>query len=157
MDSDDDVLRLLWHVLAWGSGLKLRNNRRRLDSIRDGRPAVITALREAATSARTDPEAAYRRLFKGAGVRYLGPAFFTKYLYFAGAGSFDHPCVILDSRVAEALNKRCGWYSLRAGGGWPPETYGRYCTLLARWASEESDRLGRQVGADEIELWLFRG
>jgi hypothetical protein len=32
-DDDEAVLRLLWHVLAWGSGMKLRHNRRRLASI----------------------------------------------------------------------------------------------------------------------------
>lgn len=157
MDTDDDVLRLLWHVLAWGSGSKVRNNRRRLDSIRTSTSAAVSALREAASLAGVDPEAAYRRLHTGTRVPYLGPAFFTKYLYFAGAGSFEHPCVILDSRVAETLNRRCGWHSLRSGGNWPSETYRRYCTLLARWAGEESDRLGRGVCPDEIELWLFDG
>ncbi|MFF3253859.1 hypothetical protein ACFYWP_23260 [Actinacidiphila glaucinigra] len=155
LDSDEDVLRLLWHVLAWGSGSKLRNNHRRLDVIGEGTSTAAAALREAASLARTDPEAAYRRLFTGTRVRYLGPAFFTKYLYFAGGGSSEHPCVILDSQVAETLNKRCGWHSLRSGGNWPPETYQRYCTLLTRWAREETDRLGRHVCPDEIERWLF--
>ncbi len=157
LDSDRDVLRLLWHVLAWGSGSRLRLNRRRLDGISKAPGAAAAALRDAARLSRTDPEAAYRCLSPGTGtpLPYLGPAFFTKYLYFAGAGAPDHPCLIIDSRVAHALNTRCGWTTLRSGGNWPPETYQRYCTLLARWAREESDRSGRQVCADQIERWLF--
>lgn len=155
MESEEDVFRLLWHVLAWGSGAKVRNNHRRLDGIRQSTTVAAAALREAACLARTDPEAAYRRLFSGTRLPYLGPAFFTKYLYFAGGGFPDHPCVILDSQVADALNRRCGWHSLRSGGNWPSETYQRYCTLLTRWAREETDRSGRQVCPDEIERWLF--
>jgi hypothetical protein len=30
---EHDVLRLLWHVLAWGSGFKLRHNHKRLKGI----------------------------------------------------------------------------------------------------------------------------
>ncbi|OQR63108.1 hypothetical protein B6E66_15845 [Streptomyces maremycinicus] len=54
-----------------------------------------------------------------------------------------------------ALRKTCGWDSLGANG-WPISTYVRYCALLDRWALEESGRLGRRAGIDEIERWLFR-
>lgn len=130
LESNQDALRLLWHVLAWGSGSKLRLNRRRLDGISKD-PAA--ALRHAARLSRTDPEAAYQHLAHGADTHlpYLGPAFFTKYLYFAGAGTCDRPSVILDSRVAHALSSRCGWASLSSGGNWPALTYQGYCALLA--------------------------
>jgi hypothetical protein len=83
------------------------------------------------------------------------PAFFTKYLYFAGAGDPRHPCVILDSRVAAAL-VRIGWTSLHTKGGWPAITYSRYLDLLGRWSSELGS--GRQDGSprlDLLERWLF--
>lgn len=82
-------------------------------------------------------------------IRYLGPSFFTKFLYFAGGGAPDHPCLILDRVVATRLRDRCGWTSLHREGPWPAETYERYCGLLARWGQET----GR--APDEIELKLF--
>lgn len=155
--SDHDLLRLLWHVLAWGSGFTLRHNHKRLKAIAGSPSTAAAALRAAASHARTDPESAYARLYRLTGdpIPHLGPAFFTKYLYFSGAGDPGHPCVILDSRVAHTLHARCGWNSLRSGGNWPPRTYRRYCDLMARWSTEETARTGRDVAPDEIERWLF--
>jgi hypothetical protein len=154
---EHDVLRLLWHVLAWGSGFKIRHNHKRLKGIAEKPAAAAATLGAAACLARSDPQAAYAQLYRVTGVPipHLGPAFFTKFLYFTGAGVHAHPCTILDSRVAYSLRTRCGWDSLHIGGNWPPRTYRRYCTLLARWAAEESARSGRDVGPDEIERWLF--
>jgi hypothetical protein len=157
LESEHDVLRLLWHVLSWGSGFKLRHNHRRLHNIAKDPLAAAITLRAAASLASTDPESAYAKLYRATGtpIPHLGPAFFTKYLYFAGAGLPTHPCTIRDNRVAHNLHTRGGWTSLRSGGNWPPRTYQRCCSLLARWAAEESAHLGREVGPDEIELWLF--
>ncbi|MGY1544749.1 8-oxoguanine DNA glycosylase OGG fold protein [Streptomyces sp. MN6] len=154
--SDEELLRFAWRVLAWGSGMKLRLNRRRLRAVAHDRARVVKTLRSALAAAPVDAAQAYE-VMRPEGrnaVRCLGPAFSTKLLYFAGAGSVRHPCAILDSRVATTLRKTCGWDSL-GNGRWPTHTYGRYCTLLARWAAEESERLGRDVGVDEIERWLF--
>ncbi|MFF9142046.1 hypothetical protein ACF09G_31290 [Streptomyces albogriseolus] len=154
--SDEELLRFTWRVLAWGSGMKLRLNRRRIRAVADDTASVVKTLRRALEAATADPTPAYEVLHpKGRNaVRYLGPAFSTKLLYFAGAGAVRHPCAILDSRVATTLKKSCGWDSL-GHGRWPTYTYGRYCTPLSRWAHEESERLGRDVGVDEIERWLF--
>ncbi|WP_342593451.1 hypothetical protein [Streptomyces inhibens] len=106
LGSDKDSLRFLWHVLAWGSGSKLRLDRSRLEQA----------------------------------LRFASPT---------------HACVILDSRVAHTLHTRCGWASLSSKGAWPAETYQRHCSLLGRWAEEESDHLNRHVCPDEVEHWLF--
>jgi hypothetical protein len=84
-------------------------------------------------------------------IRSLGPSFFTKFLYFAGGGSPDHPCLILDRVVATALRDHCGWTSLHPTGPWPAETYRRYCGLLARWAQDY------HCAPDELERTLFDG
>ena len=154
--SDEEFLRFMWRVLAWGSGKKLRLNRRRIRAVAHDTDPVVKTLRWACEAATTDAAQAYEVLHpKGRNaIRYLGPAFSTKLLYFAGAGSVRHPCAILDSRVVTTLKGTCGWDSL-GYGRWPTHTYGRYCSLLARWAAEESERLGRDVGVDEIERWLF--
>ncbi|WP_284505436.1 8-oxoguanine DNA glycosylase OGG fold protein [Streptomyces cellostaticus] len=70
------------------------------------------------------------------------------------ASAVNHPCAILDSRVADTLRSTCQWDSL-GSGEWPASTYARYCALLQRWAQEENRQLGRRIGADEIERWLF--
>ncbi|MFE9457620.1 hypothetical protein [Streptomyces californicus] len=157
LSSDEDVLRFLWRVLAWGSGKKLRLNRRRIRAVAGDRSRAVAALRQAMEAARDSPERAYEALRPGNRnvIAHLGPAFSTKVLYFAGRGALGHPCAILDSQVAATLKNACGWDSL-GGSAWPTSTYVRYCGLLQRWAREESDRLGRPVGIDEIERRLFR-
>ena len=79
----------------------------------------------------------------------LGPAFFTKYLYFAGAGSAVHRCSILDENVAMSLHRTCGWASLPTTN-WLATAYERYALLLDRWIDEY--RLPRR---DLVERWLF--
>jgi hypothetical protein len=155
----DATLRLLWHCLAWGTGTKPRLCQKRMESVAGAPDDAANLLRDAGTAASRDVVDAYRRLYphdRRYAIKYLGAAFFTKYLYFAGAGSADHPALILDDRVANALHHRCGWKSLRTGGFWPAWTYGRYSRLLTRWAAKQTDELGRAVRPDEIELWLFK-
>jgi len=156
VDSDSDVLRLLWHTLAWSSGNRHWLARQRFGAIAADPGSAARYLRDAATIAHTDPGAAYATLRHGAidEVRYLGPTFFTTFLYFAGQGLPSHPCVILDSHVAAALHNRCGWDSLGSGGGWSADSYQRYCDLIARWAAEQSAARGAAVRRDEIEYWL---
>jgi len=163
--SDRDILRLLWHALVWGSGSSRRQNRRRLDAFCGEQAAGnIALLREAAQLAGSSPRDAYLTLIRPGGgkIEGLGPSFFTKFLYFAGAGAIEHPCAILDARVATALHTTCGWTGLPPGWrNWYATTYASYCDLLARWAAEESGRLQREegvertIGLDEIERWLF--
>ena len=157
VDSDEELLRFLWRVLAWGSGMRLRVNRKRMRAVADNRSTAVAALRQALQAAREDPAQAYETLCPEGrnAIAYLGPAFSTKVLYFAGSGDLGHPCAILDSRVAATLRDTCKWDSLRENE-WPTSTYVRYCALLDRWANEESIRLGRRIGIDEIERWLFQ-
>ena len=149
----DDVFTLLWRTLAWGSGWYLRQNARRLDSIRADLPYAEHLLARAAEESRHDPAGAYAVLRPGDrnAIRWLGPSFFTKFLYFAGGGAPEHPCLILDRVVATALRDDCGWASLHRTGPWPAQTYERYCSLLARWARDH------HCAPDEIERSLFDG
>lgn len=163
--TDDDVLSLLWHALAWGTGSSQRGNARRIESLTGADRAVnVELLRTAAKHAMDgDPASAYSTLIcRGGGrIRGLGPAFFTKFLYFASEGTTGTRCLILDARVAGELGL-AGWASLPHRGGsysynWYTDTYVSYCELLAHWAEEESDRLKTTVWPDEIERALFAG
>ena len=81
----------------------------------------------------------------------LGPSFFTKFLYFAGGGAPDHPCLILDRLVATALRDHAAGTPCTAPARGRAQTYPRYCDLLARWARE------RHRAPDEFERTLFTG
>ncbi|WP_368086117.1 hypothetical protein [Arthrobacter sp. UNCCL28] len=41
-------------------------------------------------------------------LKHWGPNFFTKFLYFSGAGNLDHPSLIVDARVLAALYAKTG-------------------------------------------------
>lgn len=150
LESDDAMLTLLWNTLAWGSGTKNRNNRTRVQAIAEGPTRQVGLLREAAYLSRADPESAYALLYRWPrpAIRGLGPAFFTKILYVAGAGAPDHPSLILDARVARAL-RSAGWESLPETA-WVSSTYRRYTELIERWTDEH--HLSRR---DLVERWLF--
>jgi hypothetical protein len=149
----EHALTLLWNSLAWGSGKQNRNNAKRITSVAAHRTRATELLMKAAELSSTQPRQAYDLLYprhRGA-IPQLGPAFFTKYLYFAGGGDPNHPCTILDINVARALHETCGWTSLPIEGGWHANTYERYRTLLGMWV-EQYDGIERR---DLIERWLF--
>lgn len=165
--TDDEWLRFLWHVLAWGSGTARRNNGARIAAFADPerRTERVAMLREAAGHVwNDDPASAYRALILPGRARIpaLGPAFFTKVLYFLGRGVPQTEgrvgCLILDARVAASLHD-AGWASLPKGNrNWYTNTYTSYCELVCGWASEMPGRPdGTRVTSDEIERILFDG
>lgn len=163
------VLRLLFHALAWGTDASQRGNRRRIEAFRGADAAKhVGLLRTAGVAAREgDREKAYSTLIRPGGGKIpgLGPAFFTKYLYFAG-GMWPGPgngrrCLILDARVAAALRKTDGAWSPsppgRSSYNWYTRSYVAYCDLLDMWARQLTAQIGHDVRADEIERALFGG
>lgn len=152
------ALRLLWHSMAWGTGARRRKVFQRMDAIADDPRQTTLALINAAQLSTTDPIAAYERLAprRRTIIKQFGPAFFTKYLYFAGGGNAEHPCLILDARVAQTLIEH-GWTSMHADGGWPSATYGRYLDgIIKPWhASLPDGEDDRRPRPDLIERWLF--
>ncbi|MGY1703527.1 hypothetical protein ACI79C_03055 [Geodermatophilus sp. SYSU D00697] len=157
-DSAEDARRLLWATLAWGTGRRHRNNRARISAVTTSLDARSERLRKAAELGRTDPETAYLELRPHwNAVPYLGPPFFTKFLYFAGGGSSSHRCLILDSMVARSLRRHCGWASLTGRYAWSSGDYAAYCDLLVCWSAQLSDATaGSLVTPDRLEYALFQ-
>ncbi len=155
-ETAEGALDLLWASLSWGTGRSQRNNGRRVSALADN-PTLTEALQRAAELAEADPVAAYDML-RPAGnlVPYLGPPFFTKFLYFAAGDVAGRGSLILDSRVAATLRKN-GWDGLTGTYWWPTATYGRYLDLVRRWASELTQADGAALTSDQVELWLFSG
>jgi hypothetical protein len=110
-----------------------------------------------------DPVAGYAQLYGGhehdrraepgqapwSRLHKLGPAFFTKFLYFAVPGA-----LILDNRVARAVRERSELQHLvTADGRSVPWTPYRYVVYL-HWMRQTAHVLG--VRPDELELTLFQ-
>ncbi|MBY9074230.1 hypothetical protein K1X13_05280 [Nocardioides sp. WL0053] len=156
VSDDDSLLAVLWHVLAWGSGTSRRNNDRRIDSCKQH----ISLLKLAFDAARgSDPRTAYGTLIRrgGAKIPHFGPAFFSKFLYFASEDSTPR-CLILDARVARSLWS-LGWSMAPTYRGrsfsynWYTDTYVSYCALLESWAAASE----HDITADMFERALFDG
>jgi hypothetical protein len=81
----------------------------------------------------------------------LGPAFFTKVLYFAGwdKAAGDHRPLIPDRCVVLALNEQAG-LGWRSGGNWSSAQYAEYLALADQWA----DAWG--TAPDVVEKVLFK-
>lgn len=155
-DSPEGSLHLLWNTLAWAEGRANRNNRRRIRTIAEDRDRAGELLQSAAQMSTIDPESAYNRLLSGRrnpAIRTIGPAVFTKFLYFCGGGRPDHPSLILDRPVAEAL-REAGWDDLRTNN-WSGAEYVAYLELINNWRDELQEEIPR-LRADLIECALSR-
>lgn len=154
--SGKSALRLFWHALAWGTGSNHRNSPRRIASVEANPPAAAVLLHEAAGLATADPRSAFLLLKpRGNAIGSLGPNFFTKFLYFAGAGALDHPCLIVDNRVLRSLHRETRRPVFDPDStNYGPGVYEAALGLMYAWAQELSHP-GRTVGADEIERWAF--
>lgn len=147
-------------VGAWGTGSRVLSRRRALKPLKELSKtgeldqvghSLVRAVELAVTQS---PEAAYlalhgprnRRTASSAttdgsgGLRVggLGPAYGTKFLYFAAydacVAEGQRPPLILDSNVAQAVSWLTGtqWPS----GNWLPDTYAAYLDLACSWAKQ---------------------
>jgi hypothetical protein len=145
-------------VILWGSGSSRRNNRARIRSIvdSDGR----SVLRNALDLATTDPEASFATFQpkRRNALAYVGPAFFTKIMYFAGAGNESHNAYIVDHRVLRTLSRTDAGTGLRAIHNYGPSTYRQARSALEEIAAaarlSEYPELANCTG-DLVERWAF--
>ena len=84
---------------------------------------------------------------KSNSLRYLGPAFGTKFLSFAA--SSDRPAPILDALVARWIRSMSRNEIELSTTNWRPTDYRQYLELLERW----SDAVG--LGVSDIERLIF--
>lgn len=155
-ETNESAYVLFWHSLAWGTGTNHRNTTQRIASVEQDAPKIGGGLRRAALLSRTDPEAAFKTLqpFRPL-IGSLGPNFFTKYLYFAGAGILEHPCLIVDKRVLATLSRYTDEpLTPKHGSGYGYRTYSAAIELMTDWARQLTTP-GRQIGFDEVEKWAF--
>lgn len=156
-ETNESAYALFWHSLAWGTGTSHRNTTQRIASIENDITGIGNALRRAALLAPTDPEAAFRTLKpRQPLIKWLGPNFSTKYLYFSGAGNLQHPCLIVDKRVLTTLSRYTEEpLTPKHGTGYGYGTYSAAIELMANWARQLTT-MKCQIGFDEVERWAFK-
>lgn len=149
--STERVLNLYVSVCAWGTGTKAQRVARVVKPLHEG--GALDALRNSFHAARTlDPVEAYRRLNSPDKdrIKGFGPAFFTKWLYFAAYDDPErherHPPLILDARVAKAL----GWPPVTKR--WPSASYAEYLEAASQINVAWSPFSSRHV----VEYALFK-
>ena len=154
-ETGESALKLLWHTLAWGTGSNHRNSPRRISAIA-ALPEAGLLLKQAGQLSRTDPKAAFLVLQpRGNAVKYLGPNFFTKFMYFAGGGVVDHECLIVDNRVLKTLHRETGAKLFSPGTtNYGSKTYLAALEQMKVWSKTLSTD-SRTVGSDEVERWAF--
>ncbi|MFP5021922.1 8-oxoguanine DNA glycosylase OGG fold protein [Pseudonocardia phyllosphaerae] len=135
-------------AMVWGYGpvgLGPYRTRRVLD-LNPHAPGVLAKALDDAHKG--DRKAAFEAM-AGNKLKYLGPAFGTKFLYFASltAGRDDAVCPVLDSIVAGWFRTHTTFAPKIAAWSWP--VYRRYLEILDAWSSE----LG--IRSDQVELLIF--
>lgn len=157
----ENAYQLLYYSLAWGLGTRASRLHQRLDGLAQHPVKAGDLLVSAWTTVRqgAPTKDAYSVLTTNRGggrISWFGPAFSTKFLYFAQGTTAEPRHLILDQVVARNLQQDA-WPQAPTAGWWP-ETYQRYCTLLSQWAAQASAHpdINRPVRPDEIELTLFR-
>jgi hypothetical protein len=168
-DSPEGALRLLVATYAWRTG---RHDPRTVHRAKvmlspSGRDQVASRLTAAVRElAEGGPVVAYGLLSGDLGpahtVRGLGPAIFTKFLYFAGGVDGERSAgplrpLILDQRVALAFGRLVA-ADLPAGQSprsspWPAHWYRRYLEITHGWAED----LGIEPDVVEWLLWSRSG
>jgi hypothetical protein len=122
------------------------------------KPDGALLLRDAALASREGPATAFSVLRPGRrnAIAWLGPNFFTKYLYFAGGGNPDHPSLIVDHYVRAALDRETGKDGrFRHISQYSVGDYLEALNQLKAWATAASTTTGRPVAPDEVERWAF--
>ncbi|UOZ05745.1 hypothetical protein [Amycolatopsis sp. WQ 127309] len=145
-------------VLAWGYGIRgygphRTNKILRHEQAADHLDTALAGLRADLVPLATLLDC-YEQLRTTAKLKGLGPAFFTKILYFAGyrRGHGGPQPLILDSVVAAQLPPEAG-AARRFSHGWSTGTWRDY--LL--WAAEQAGRTEYGGEPDRVEMALFTG
>ncbi len=152
-DTAEGRRHLLVAALVWGTGTKVRSVNRRALIFEHSSPAGIDARLGEALDVLLDKGAvaAYRAFNNDRHVPHLGPAFFTKVLYFAGhdSAAARHRPVILDSVVSRSLKAEGAVDASWPGNGWTTDQY----RLYVDWVHEYAQARG--VLPDQVEVALF--
>ncbi|WSM11023.1 hypothetical protein OHB49_02530 [Streptomyces sp. NBC_01717] len=154
-DTAEGRRHLLVAALVWGTGTKAQSVNRRARIFEHSSPADIDARLDEALNVLRERGAAdgYWAFNNDQRIPHLGPAFFTKVLYFAGhnnsASSAVYRPVILDSVVSRALKATDAANANWPENGWTTNQYRQYVGGVHEYAQ------ARGVQPDQVEAALF--
>jgi hypothetical protein len=138
--SPEEAVQFYVAVCAWGAGKKARLVGRRVRVLRESQDAGVRLL-AGIRLAEDSPVGAYTGWRTGGEHRllHLGPAFFTKVIYFAGWPEHEPDRIpkplILDQYVAAAFNQVTDMTWPRTWN-WTPLYYEHYIYQALMWAAE---------------------
>lgn len=99
---------------------------------------------------------ATRRATDSSFLKYLGPAFGTKFIYFLTKATDNQTTPVLDSLVAGWIRRNAPEVKPLKIGWWDAASYGRYVGTLQGWAEElAGPSPSTPVDLDDIELLMF--
>lgn len=129
---------------VWGIGKNAYSIRWMVRAFTRNTDVVEDKLRLAASVLENDgPVAAYKAMFRGgeANMKFMGPAYFTKFLFFIGYKdtAAELRPLILDKRVATALRKRPDFPLQPRDGDWPSTVYEQYLTYCRDQNSDDPE------------------
>lgn len=158
--NEDDAVQVFLLAMLWGYGLVgfgPFRTRRILD-----RPEAAAELLEVAQTAQSDGGLTAFKLIaerrSGDGrtfLKWLGPAFGTKYIYFLTAkNNPQEPAPVMDAVVYRWFRKHAPDRMLRVDF-WHTTSYELFLNSLEEWASDIAQRFGQEVPIDDVEYLIF--
>lgn len=163
---DAAVVKAFLASMIWGYGLVgygpfrteriLTRNSTAPDEETVNQLVAVAAIAQSKGGVEAFDHVATQRRSGTAYLKYLGPAFGTKFLYFLTKASTVQTTPVFDSLVHGWLQQHApetGSFSL---SWWDTSSYERYVDLLQSWAAELSAPGGYSLEADDLEFLMFR-
>lgn len=158
--NEDEAVQVFLLSMLWGYGLVGYGpfrTRRILD-----RPEAAAELLEVAQVAQRNGGLAAFKLIadrRNGGARsflkWLGPAFGTKYIYFLTAKNNPHkPAPVMDAVVYRWFRKHAPNRKLRVDF-WHTPSYEQFLISLEEWATDITKQFGQEIRIDDVEYLIF--
>ncbi|WP_155807489.1 8-oxoguanine DNA glycosylase OGG fold protein [Brevibacterium sp. VCM10] len=158
--NEEEAVQVFLLAMLWGYGLVGYGpfrTRRILD-----RPEAAAELFEVAHVAQSDGGLAAFKLIadrRNGGERsflkWLGPAFGTKYIYFLTAkNNPQEPAPVMDAVVYRWFRKHAPDRKLRVGF-WHTPSYKQFLNSLEEWAADISQQFDQEIQIDDVEYLIF--
>lgn len=141
-----DYETLVIAVILWGYPAGMRGNH--FKNITDKLDIVVSLLKEASNGI-TDWDSHYNATKS---IQGLGLSTYTKFLYFINAKVNSFPCVILDKRIIDSINKSflSGFYTLKGiNTGNAEKRYPDFLQLIDDFSKKYSASHG------QVEMFIF--
>lgn len=158
--NEEEAVQVFLLAMVWGYGLVGYGpfrTRRILD-----RPEAASELLEVAQVVQRDGGLAAFQLIadrrnggKRSFLKWLGPAFGTKYIYFLTAkNSPKEPAPVMDAVVYRWFRKHAPGRKLRVDF-WHTPSYEQFLNSLAEWAADITEQFGQKIRIDDVEYLIF--